>query len=112
MNEPDNYKKGLERLRAQYKDGLDFIVLTPVFVTLRQQTLQRLQDAGLSNSDGSDPKVLPYAFSAEFTVSMQPGLCNPFNTGQVHYHTCAFVARCDSMGSLSMQQSCTQADQL
>ncbi len=70
MNKPDNYKKGLERLRARYKDGLDFIVLTPVFVTLRQQTLQRLQDAGLKNSDGSDPKVLPYAFSAEFTVSM------------------------------------------
>ncbi|KAL0047438.1 hypothetical protein WJX82_003437 [Trebouxia sp. C0006] len=67
MNEPDNYKKGLERLRARYKDGLDFIVLTPVFVTLRQQTLQRLRDAGLRNSDGSDPKVLPYAFSAEFT---------------------------------------------
>ncbi len=79
MNEPDNYKKGLERLRVRYKDGLDFIVLTPVFVTLRQQTLQRLRDAGLRNSDGSDPKVLPYAFSAEFTVSMQPRLCNAFN---------------------------------
>ncbi len=27
MNEPDNYKKGLERLRARYKDGLDFTQL-------------------------------------------------------------------------------------
>ncbi|KAL0019654.1 hypothetical protein WJX77_009971 [Trebouxia sp. C0004] len=69
MHEPDNYKKGLERLRARYRDGLDFIVLTPVLVTLRQQTLQRLQDAGLKSSDGSDPKVLTPL--ADFTQSAE-----------------------------------------
>ena len=66
---PDSYKKGLDRLRAKYSQGLEFIVLTPVFLTLRQQTLQRLKDAGLKNSNGSDPRVLSYKFSANTTVS-------------------------------------------
>lgn len=66
---PDSYKRGLDRFREAYKDGLDFIVLVPIFVTLRHQTLQRLQDAGLKNSDGSDPRVLPYTFAADTTVS-------------------------------------------
>lgn len=66
----DGYKKAIDKLRQEFSDGMDFIVLAPIFVTLRQQTLQRLQDAGLKNSDGSDPRVLPYAFSAETNVSL------------------------------------------
>ena len=57
-------------MREAYSEGIDFIVLTPVYLTLRQQTLQRLLDAGLKNSDGSDPVVLPYAFSAQTIVSL------------------------------------------
>lgn len=65
---PDSYKKGVEGLRQKYSQGMDFIVLTPVFLTLRQQTLQRLKDAGLKNSDGTEPRVLSYKFSADTTV--------------------------------------------
>lgn len=65
---PDSYKQGLEQLRRLYSGGMDFVILVPVFLTLRQQTLQRLQDANLKNSDGSDPVVLPYAFSAHTTL--------------------------------------------
>ncbi len=90
QNEPDNYKRGLERLRATYTGGLDFIVLTPVYLTLRQQTLQRLQDAGLKNSDGSDPVVLPYAFSAQTAVRHQLS-CN------VSIHALPMQTKCTHM---------------
>ncbi|KAL3131249.1 hypothetical protein ABBQ38_000546 [Trebouxia sp. C0009 RCD-2024] len=76
---PDGYKRAVEKLREEFVDGLDFIVLTPTFVTLRQQTLQRLQDAGLKNSDGSDPRVLPYAFSADTNEAF-----NKFRSKVVH----------------------------
>ena len=89
QNEPDSYKRGLEHLRATYTGGLDFTVLTPVFLTLRQQTLQRLQDAGLKNSDGSDPEVLPYAFSAQTAV--------------MHQLSCNLVVH-----ALPMQRDCTR----
>lgn len=90
QNEPDSYKRGLERLRATYTGGLDFIVLTPVYLTLRQQTLQRLQDAGLKNSDGSDPVVLPYAFSAQTAVRHQLS-CN------VSIHALPMQTKCTHM---------------
>lgn len=64
----DGYKLGLEQLRSKYPKGMDFIVFTPVYLTLRQQTLQRLQDAGLKNSDGTEPRVLSYKFSADTLV--------------------------------------------
>ena len=82
QNEPDSYKQGVERLREEYGGGLDFVVLTPVYLTLRQQTLQRLQEfAGLKNSHGSDPVVLPYAFSAPTTVRPE-GVCVSKRHGQ------------------------------
>lgn len=65
---PDSYKAALEGFRRRFCQGLEFVVLTPVFLTLRQQTSQRLKDAGLQNSDGSDPKVIPYQFATETTV--------------------------------------------
>ena len=76
----DSYKQGLEDLRSRYYKGLDFIVFTPVYLTLRQQTLQRLKDAGLKNSDGTEPRVLCYKFSTETTVHFQTGLSSQLHS--------------------------------
>ena len=76
--------------RDTYSGG-DFVILTPVFLTLRQQTLQRLLDAGLRNSDGSDPVVLPYAFSAQTTVIYLSASCFALYGSLTTSTTCEFL---------------------
>lgn len=125
---PDSYKKGIEELRRKYSQGVDFIVLTPVFLTLRQQTLQRLKDAGLKNSDGTEPRVLSYKFSADTTVrtcntatlctvvlvntcwcSVQISLSERGTECKSSSHQCTDLPSTEFAGAHLLDAACTQA---
>ena len=59
-------KKSIGELQKQFLQGVEFIVITPAFQTLRQQTLQRIVDAGLADGH-SENVVNPYIWASKVT---------------------------------------------
>ena len=71
------FQRSLDALKQKFPKELEFVVLTPSFKTLRQQTFDRLLKAGLASADNTD-LVVPCIWARKVrgvTVShqVQPG---------------------------------------
>lgn len=68
--DPGWVKKSIAELQKRFKQGMEFIVVAPVFQTLRQQTLERIVKAGLAQGDSNDV-VNPYNWASKARFFVQ-----------------------------------------
>lgn len=68
--DPGWVKKSIAELQTRFKQGMEFIVVAPVFQTLRQQILERIVKAGLAQGDSNDV-VNPYSWASKASLFVQ-----------------------------------------